>query len=253
MLDMRLHRLTGLEQDKIVRGVPAAAGARFVELSEILARRRASSRWYAPRSSRFATTYGDARRTEINRDQLNLSTEDLIEPQDVVVTLSHAGYAKSQPVSDYQAQRRGGRGRSATAVKDEDFIEKFFVAHTHDTLLCFSNRGKVYWLRVFELPQAGRGSRGKPDRESAAAGRGREDQRRAAGEAVRRAALRVHGHQQRYGQEDAAGGILAAAHQRHHRGWICAATIIWWGLRSPTVRGDHALHQRRQGDPFPRG
>jgi DNA gyrase subunit A len=80
----------------------------------------------------------------------------------VVVTLSHAGYAKAQPVSDYQAQRRGGRGKSATAVKDEDFIEKFFVAHTHDTLLCFSNRGKVYWLRVFELPQAGRGSRGKP-------------------------------------------------------------------------------------------
>ena len=106
--------------------------------------------------------YGDARRTEISRDHLNLSTEDLIEPQDVVVTLSHAGYAKAQPVSDYQAQRRGGRGRAATAVKDEDFIEKFFVAHTHDTLLCFSNRGKVYWLRVFELPQAGRGSRGKP-------------------------------------------------------------------------------------------
>jgi DNA gyrase subunit A len=106
--------------------------------------------------------FGDARRTQISLDHLNLSTEDLIEPHDVAVTLSHAGYAKAQPVSDYQAQRRGGRGKSATAVKDEDFIEKFFVAHTHDTLLCFSNRGKVYWLRVFELPQAGRGSRGKP-------------------------------------------------------------------------------------------
>ena len=106
--------------------------------------------------------YGDARRTEINRDHLDLSTEDLIEPQDVVVTLSHAGYAKSQPVTEYQVQRRGGRGKAATSVKDEDFVEKLFVAHTHDTILCFSNRGKVYWKRVFELPQAGRGSRGKP-------------------------------------------------------------------------------------------
>src|SRR5207342_3807841 len=106
--------------------------------------------------------YGDARRTEINRDHLDLSTEDLIEPQDVVVTLSHTGYAKSQPLTEYQTQRRGGRGKAATAVKDEDFVEKLFVAHTHDTILCFSNRGKVYWKRVFELPQAGRGSRGKP-------------------------------------------------------------------------------------------
>jgi DNA gyrase subunit A len=106
--------------------------------------------------------YGDDRRTEINRDHVDLATEDLIEPQDVVVTLSHAGYAKSQPLTEYQTQRRGGRGKAATAVKDEDFVEKLFVAHTHDTLLCFSNHGKVYWLRVFELPQAGRGSRGKP-------------------------------------------------------------------------------------------
>src|SRR5207248_59433 len=82
-------------------------------------------------------------------------------PQDVVVTLSHAGYAKSQPLTEYQTQRRGGRGKSATAVKDEDFVEKLFVAHTHDTVLCFSNRGKVYWLKVYELPQAGRGSGGK--------------------------------------------------------------------------------------------
>jgi DNA gyrase subunit A len=106
--------------------------------------------------------YGDARRTEINRDHIELATEDLSEPQDVVVTLSHAGYAKSQPLTEYQTQRRGGRGKTATTVKDEDFIEKLFVAHTHDTLLCFSNRGRVYWLRVFELPQAGRGARGKP-------------------------------------------------------------------------------------------
>ena len=106
--------------------------------------------------------YGDARRTEIIRDHSDLTIEDLIEPQEVVVTLSHSGYAKSQPVSAYQAQRRGGRGKAATSVKDEDFIDKLFIANTHDTLLCFSSQGKVYWLKVYELPQAGRGARGKP-------------------------------------------------------------------------------------------
>jgi DNA gyrase subunit A len=161
ILEMRLQRLTGLEQDKIVSEYRELL-ARVVELVEILAVPARLTAVVRGELVAIRDTYGDERRTEISRDHLNLSTEDLIEPQDVVVTLSHAGYAKAQPVSDYQAQRRGGRGRSATAVKDEDFIEKFFVAHTHDTLLCFSNRGKVYWLRVFELPQAGRGSRGKP-------------------------------------------------------------------------------------------
>jgi DNA gyrase subunit A len=161
ILDMRLHRLTGLEQDKIVAEF-AELLASIAELAEIL---RDPARLLAVIRAEIVEVrdvFGDARRTEISRDHLNISTEDLIEPQDVVVTLSHAGYAKAQPVSDYQAQRRGGRGRSATAVKDEDYIEKLFVAHTHDTLLCFSNRGKVYWLRVFELPQAGRAARGKP-------------------------------------------------------------------------------------------
>ncbi len=161
ILDMRLHRLTGLEQDKIVAEYRELL-ERVLDLSEILALPARLSAVIRAELIEIRDNYGDARRTEISRDHLNLSTEDLIEPQDVVVTLSHAGYAKAQPVSDYQAQRRGGRGKSATAVRDEDFIEKFFIAHTHDTLLCFSNRGKVYWLRVFELPQAGRGSRGKP-------------------------------------------------------------------------------------------
>ena len=161
ILDMRLHRLTGLEQDKIVSEYRELL-ARVIELAEILALPARLTAVVRAELVEIREAYGDERRTEISRDHLNLSTEDLIEPQDVVVTLSHAGYAKAQPVSDYQAQRRGGRGKSATAVKDEDFIEKFFVAHTHDTLLCFSNRGKIYWLRVFELPQAGRGSRGKP-------------------------------------------------------------------------------------------
>jgi DNA gyrase subunit A len=161
ILDMRLHRLTGLEQDKIVAEYQELL-AQIVDLTDILARPERHSQVIREELVAIREQYGDARRTEINRDHLDLSTEDLIEPQDVVVTLSHAGYAKSQPVTEYQVQRRGGRGKAATSVKDEDFVEKLFVAHTHDTILCFSNRGKVYWKRVFELPQAGRGSRGKP-------------------------------------------------------------------------------------------
>jgi DNA gyrase subunit A len=161
ILEMRLNRLTGLEQDKILKEYGELLDL-IADLSDILARPERLTEVIRNELLEIREQYGDARRTEISLDHLNLSTEDLIEPQDVVVTLSHAGYAKSQPVSDYQAQRRGGRGRSATATKDEDFIEKLFVAHTHDTLLCFSNHGQVYWLRVFELPQAGRASRGKP-------------------------------------------------------------------------------------------
>ena len=161
ILDMRLHRLTALEQDKIVAEYRELL-AQLRDLSDILARPERLTQVVRGELLEIRTSYGDARRTEINRDHLDLTTEDLIEPQDVVVTLSHAGYAKSQPLTEYQTQRRGGRGKTATAVKDEDFVEKLFVAHTHDTVLCFSNRGKVYWLKVYELPQAGRGARGKP-------------------------------------------------------------------------------------------
>jgi DNA gyrase subunit A len=161
ILEMRLNRLTGLEQDKIVAEFRELLES-IRDLSDILARPERLTLVVRSELVDVAAKYGDARRTEINRDHLDLSTEDLIEPQEVVVTLSHAGYAKSQPVTEYQVQRRGGRGKSATTMKDEDFVEKLFVAHTHDTLLCFSNRGQVYWLRVFELPQAGRNARGKP-------------------------------------------------------------------------------------------
>ena len=140
ILDMRLHRLTGLEQDKIVAEYRELL-AQLRDLSDILARPERLTQVVREELLEIRTNYGDARRTEINRDHLDLTTEDLIEPQDVVVTLSHAGYAKSQPLTEYQTQRRGGRGKSATAVKDEDFVEKLFVAHTHDTVLCFSNRG----------------------------------------------------------------------------------------------------------------
>ncbi|MBM4239280.1 MAG: DNA gyrase subunit A [Gammaproteobacteria bacterium] len=161
ILDMRLNRLTGLEQDKIVAEY-AELLSLIIDLFDILARPERLTEVVRAELIAIRDEYGDARRTEINLDHINLATEDLIEPQDVVVTLSHAGYAKSQPLTEYQTQRRGGRGKTATTVKDEDYIEKLFVAHTHDTLLCFSNRGRVYWLRVFELPQAGRGARGKP-------------------------------------------------------------------------------------------
>ncbi|HUI59787.1 MAG TPA: DNA gyrase subunit A [Steroidobacteraceae bacterium] len=161
ILDMRLHRLTGLEQGKIIEEYKELLES-IRDLGDILARPERLTQVVRGELTEIRDTYGDARRTEINRDHLNLTTEDLIEPQDVVVTLSHAGYAKSQPVTEYQTQRRGGRGKAATAVRDEDFIEKLFVAHTHDTVLCFSNRGKVYWLKVYEVPQAGRNARGRP-------------------------------------------------------------------------------------------
>jgi len=161
ILDMRLHRLTGLEQDKIIGEYKELLTA-ILNLTDILNRPERLTEVVRDELIEMREAYGDARRTEINRDHLDLTTEDLIEPQDVVVTLSHAGYAKSQPVTEYQTQRRGGRGRSATSVKDEDFVEKLFVANTHDTVLCFSNRGKVYWLKVYKLPQAGHNARGKP-------------------------------------------------------------------------------------------
>jgi DNA gyrase subunit A len=161
ILDMRLNRLTGLEQDRIIEEYKGLLeGIR--DLDDILARPERLTQVVRDELLQIREQYGDARRTEINRDHLDLTTEDLIEPQDVVVTLSHAGYAKSQPQTEYQVQRRGGRGKAATTVKDEDFIEKLFVANTHDTVLCFSNRGKVYWLKVYTLPQAGRNARGKP-------------------------------------------------------------------------------------------
>jgi DNA gyrase subunit A len=161
ILDMRLHRLTGLEQDKIMAEFKELLEA-IRNLADILARPQRLTDVVRTELNEVREAFGDARRTEISLDHLALTTEDLIEPQDVVVTLSHAGYAKSQPVTEYQTQRRGGRGRAATTVKDEDFIDKLFVAHTHDTVLCFSNRGKVYWLKVYELPQAGHGARGRP-------------------------------------------------------------------------------------------
>ncbi len=161
ILDLRLHRLTGLEQDRIHDEYRELLG-RIGELIEILESPDRLMQVIRGELLAIREAYGDARRTEINHAHIDLSLEDLISEEDRVVTLSHAGYAKAQPLADYRAQRRGGRGKSATAMKDEDFIDKLFIANTHDTLLCFSNRGKCYWIKVYELPQAGRGARGKP-------------------------------------------------------------------------------------------
>jgi DNA gyrase subunit A len=161
ILDMRLHRLTGLEQDKIIAEFQELLET-IKDLSDILARPERLLQVIRTELEEIKAKYADARRTEIVANHSDLTLEDLIEQQDVVVTLSHGGYAKAQPVTEYRAQRRGGRGKAATAMKDEDFIDKLFIANTHDTLLCFSSTGKMYWLKVYQLPQASRGSRGRP-------------------------------------------------------------------------------------------
>ena len=161
ILDLRLHRLTGLERDKIVAEY-AEILTRIANLSDILARPERLLEVIRAELLEVRAAFADPRRTEINVDHSDLTIEDLIEDQPVVVTLSRDGYAKSQPVTEYRRQNRGGRGRAATDMKQEDLIDQLFVANTHDTLLCFSNRGRVYWLRVYQLPLAGRGGRGKP-------------------------------------------------------------------------------------------
>jgi DNA gyrase subunit A len=160
ILDMRLQKLTGLEQEKI-RAEYKEILERIADLLDILRSHERLMRVIREELVLIRDQYGDARRTEIREEAVDLSLEDLITPEDVVVTLSHAGYVKSQPIKEYRSQRRGGRGKTATTVKEEDFVDKLLIANTHDTILCFSSRGRVYWLKVYEIPQAGRGARGK--------------------------------------------------------------------------------------------
>jgi DNA gyrase subunit A len=160
ILDMRLQKLTGLEQEKI-RAEYKEILARIADLLDILRSHERLMRVIREELIQIRDQYGDVRRTEIRQEAIDLSLEDLIAEEDVVVTLSHAGYIKSQPIKEYRAQRRGGRGKTATSVKEEDFVDKLLIASTHDTVMCFSSRGRVYWLKVYEIPQAGRGARGK--------------------------------------------------------------------------------------------
>jgi len=161
ILELRLHRLTGLETEKLLDEYLAIL-EKIAELTAILASAERLLEVIREELIAVRDQFGDPRKTEIQASHLDLRLEDLIAEEDMVVTVSRTGYAKTQPLSDYQAQRRGGRGKSATAMKDEDVIEHLLVASTHDTVLLFSNRGKVYWLKVYEMPVASRGSRGKP-------------------------------------------------------------------------------------------
>ena len=161
ILDLRLHRLTGLEIEKIVAEYKDII-EKIKWYLEILGSQSVLMGVIREELEAMITQYGDERRTEIRESEDDLSYEDMIVEEDRVVTLSHEGYVKTQPLADYTAQRRGGRGKSATSMKDEDFIDKLFVASSHDTILCFTNAGQVYWKKVYELPLASRGSRGRP-------------------------------------------------------------------------------------------
>ena len=161
ILDLRLHRLTGLEKEKIIEEYQQLLEV-IADLLDILQSVERLMQVIKEELIDIKQRFGDQRRSEIIEDQLDLSLEDLIVEEDVVVTLSHNGYAKCQPISEYRAQHRGGRGKSSTNVKSKDFIERLMVASTHDTVLCFSTRGRLYWLKIYQLPQAGRNGRGKP-------------------------------------------------------------------------------------------
>ena len=161
ILEMRLQRLTGLEQDKIVSEYKDLL-EKIADYLDILARPERITTIIGEELEQIKLQYGDKRRSEIVLNTEDLSTEDFITPEDVVVTFSHAGYVKAQPMADYRAQRRGGRGKQATTTREDDFVEKLFIANTHDTILCFSSLGKVYWLKVYQVPQGNRTSRGKP-------------------------------------------------------------------------------------------
>jgi DNA gyrase subunit A len=161
ILELRLHRLTGMEQDKIIEEFTVKL-AEIADYQDILGNITRLMLVIREELEAVLEQFGDERRTEITESQHDLTVEDLITEEDRVVTISHGGYAKTQPLTDYQAQRRGGMGKSATAVKDEDFVEHLLIASTHATILCFTNLGKVYWLKVYQIPVAGRNSRGRP-------------------------------------------------------------------------------------------
>ena len=161
ILEMRLQRLTAMESDKVISEYKEVI-ATVQDLLDVLARPKRVTEIIGVELADIKTRFGDKRKSEIIMNAEETSIEDLIKPQDMVVTLTHGGYFKAQPVEEYRAQKRGGRGKQATATKEEDFVEKLFIANTHDTIMCFSSRGRVYWLKVYEVPEGSRNARGKP-------------------------------------------------------------------------------------------
>jgi DNA gyrase subunit A len=161
ILEMRLQRLTAMESDKVISEYKEVIAA-VQDLLDILSKPERVTVIIQDELAEIKKNFGDKRKSEIVFNAEETSMEDLIKPQDMVVTLTHGGYFKAQPVEEYRAQKRGGRGKQATATKEEDFVEKLFIANTHDYILCFSNRGRVYWLKVYEVPEGGRNARGKP-------------------------------------------------------------------------------------------
>ena len=161
ILEMRLQRLTAMESDKVISEYKEVIAA-VQDLLDILARPERVTEIIGIELADIKAKFGDRRKSEIVMNAEETSIEDLIKPQDMVVTLTHGGYFKAQPVEEYRAQKRGGRGKQATATKEEDFVEKLFIANTHDTIMCFSSRGRVYWLKVYEVPEGSRNARGKP-------------------------------------------------------------------------------------------
>src|SRR5690606_30546772 len=161
ILEMRLHRLTGLEQEKLTEEYKLLLDT-IRGLIEILEDPNVLLDVIRTELENVKAEFGDARRSEIRESEEDLDILDLIAPEDVVVTLSHSGYAKRQPASSYRAQKRGGRGRNAAATKDEDFIDRLWLVNTHDTLLTFTSAGRVFWLPVYQLPDAGPNARGRP-------------------------------------------------------------------------------------------
>ncbi|HCC13046.1 MAG TPA: DNA gyrase subunit A, partial [Atlantibacter hermannii] len=161
ILDLRLQKLTGLEHEKLLDEYKELL-TQIAELLHILGSADRLMEVIREELELVRDQFGDKRRTEITANSADINIEDLISQEDVVVTLSHQGYVKYQPLSDYEAQRRGGKGKSAARIKEEDFIDRLLVANTHDTILCFSSRGRLYWMKVYQLPEASRGARGRP-------------------------------------------------------------------------------------------